>query len=222
MQRITLALLTAALTGAAAATLTTGVSQATAAPAVPAPPSMATALDTASFAGGCFWSMQRPFEHVPGVTSTFVGYEGGHTSNPTYEQVGTRSTGHAETVEVVYDPSKLSYDKLLEVYWHNVDPVTKERQFCDGGNDYRTVVFYRNDAQRHAAEQSMKVVQQHFKQPVATEIVPASTFWMAEEYHQHFAARNPIRYNAYRIGCGRDDRLKELWGDRAAPYVPKS
>ncbi len=178
-------------------------------------------LDTATFAGGCFWSMERPFDHVPGVVSTAVGYAGGHTKNPTYEQVGSRKTGHAESVQVVYDPAQVTYDKLLDVYWHNIDPVTKDAQFCDGGNDYRTIVFYSNDAQRQAAEQSMQVVQRHFKQPLATEIIPASTFWMAEEYHQHFADRNPVRYNAYRIGCGRDDRLKELWGDRAAPFVPK-
>lgn len=177
-------------------------------------------LDTATFAGGCFWSMERPFDHVPGVVSTAVGYSGGHTSNPTYEQVGTRTTGHAESVQVVYNPAKVTYGKLLDVYWHNIDPVTKEAQFCDGGNDYRTVVFYRTDAQRQAAEQSMQVVQHHFKQPLATEIVPASKFWMAEEYHQHFADRNPVQYNAYRIGCGRGERLKELWGDRAAPFVP--
>ena len=179
-------------------------------------------LDTAMFAGGCFWSMERPFDHVPGVTSTAVGYAGGHTKNPTYEEVGTRTTGHAETVEVVYDPAKVTYEKLLDVYWHNIDPVTKDAQFCDGGSDYRTVIFYRTLAQQQAAEQSEKMVQQHFTQPVATEIVAAPTFWMGEEYHQHFADRNPARYNAYRIGCGRDELLRKLWGDRAAPYVPKS
>lgn len=188
--------------------------------AVPATRSITASLDTATFAGGCFWSMERPFDHVPGVVTTAVGYAGGHTKNPTYEEVSTRKTGHAESVQVVYDPAQVTYDKLLDVYWHNIDPVTKEAQFCDGGNDYRTIVFYRNDAQRQAAEHSRQVVQHHFKQPLATEIIPASTFWMAEEYHQHFADRNPVRYNAYRIGCRRGERLTELWGASAAPFVP--
>lgn len=181
----------------------------------------AASLDTAMFAGGCFWSMERPFDHMPGVTSTTVGYAGGHTSNPTYAEVGTRTTGHAETVQVVFDSSKVSYDKLLDVYWHNIDPVTKNAQFCDGGSDYRTIVFYSNPAQKAAAEASEKVVQNHFKSPVATEIIPTSKFWRAEEYHQHFAERNPAQYNAYRVGCGRDELLTKLWGAAAEPYVPK-
>lgn len=185
-----------------------------------ATPMRVVSPDTATFAGGCFWSMERPFEHVPGVISTTVGYAGGHTANPTYEQVGTRKTGHAESVQVVYDPSAVTYEKLLDVYWHNIDPVTREAQFCDGGNDYRTIIFYHTPAQQQAAEESKRVIQLHFKQPLATEIIPAPTFWKAEEYHQHFADRNPGRYNAYRRGCGRDDSLKELWGNRAAPYVP--
>jgi peptide-methionine (S)-S-oxide reductase len=177
-------------------------------------------LETATFAGGCFWSMERPFDNTPGVVSTVVGYAGGHTANPTYEQVGTRTTGHAESVQVEFDPSRVSYDKLLDIYWHNVDPITRDRQFCDQGSDYRTIVFYANDAQRDAAERSRAEIQKHFTQPVVTEIVPIGQFWKAEEYHQHFADRNPDRYNAYRRGCGRDARLHELWGEAAEPNVP--
>lgn len=181
------------------------------------------AVDTAMFAGGCFWSMERPFDHVPGVIATTVGYAGGHTANPTYEQVNTRTTGHAETVQVEFDPSKVSYAKLLDVYWHNIDPVTKDRQFCDGGSDYRTIIFTRNPAQQSAAVQSKMALDQsaHFKTPIVTEIVANARFWRGEEYHQHFAERNPDRYNAYKRGCGRDARLRELWGSAAAPYVPK-
>ena len=181
-----------------------------------------TAIDTAMFAGGCFWSMERPFQHVPGVTGTTVGYAGGHTANPTYEQVNTRATGHTETVQVEFDPSKVTYAKLLDVYWHNIDPVTKDRQFCDGGSDYRTIVFTRGAAQQAAAVASKEALDRsgHFRTPVVTEIVPNAPFWRGEDYHQHFADRNPVRYDAYRRGCGRDARLRELWGDAASPYVP--
>jgi peptide-methionine (S)-S-oxide reductase len=179
--------------------------------------------DTAMFAGGCFWSMERPFEHVPGVLSTTVGYAGGHTKNPTYEQVNTRSTGHAETVLMEYDPAVVTYEKLLDVYWHNVDPVTKDRQFCDGGSDYRTIIFTHGAAQQAAALASRAALDKsgHFKTPVVTEVVPDVPFWRAEEYHQHYADRNPAAYDSYRRGCGRDERLHELWGAAAAPYVPK-
>ena len=178
--------------------------------------------DTAMFAGGCFWSMERPFAHVPGVVSTTVGYAGGHTKNPTYEQVNTRSTGHTETVLVEYDPARVTYEKLLDVYWHNIDPVTKDRQFCDAGPDYRTVIFTHGAAQQTAALRSREALQKsgHFKMPVVTEVVADAPFWRGEEYHQHFADRNPDRYDAYRRGCGRDARLRELWGDAASPYVP--
>lgn len=180
--------------------------------------------DTALFAGGCFWSMERPFQHVPGVTGTIVGYAGGHTKNPTYEQVNTRTTGHTETVQVEFDPSRVTYEKLLDVYWHNIDPVTKDRQFCDGGNDYRTAIFTRNAQQNSTATASKKALDAsgRFKTPIVTEIVGETPFWRGEEYHQHFADRNPAHYNAYRRGCGRDARLHELWGDAASPYVPKS
>ncbi|MEO7367576.1 MAG: peptide-methionine (S)-S-oxide reductase MsrA [Gemmatimonadaceae bacterium] len=181
-------------------------------------------VDTAMFAGGCFWSMERPFQHVPGVVATTVGYAGGHTKNPTYEQVNTRTTGHTETVQVEFDPSKVTYAKLLDVYWHNIDPVTKDRQFCDGGNDYRTAIFTHDAAQAAAATASKKAIDAsgHFKTPIVTEIVANTPFWRGEEYHQHFADRNPDHYNAYRRGCKRDERLHELWGESAAPFVPKS
>jgi peptide-methionine (S)-S-oxide reductase len=178
--------------------------------------------DTAMFAGGCFWSMERPFEHVPGVLSTTSGYAGGHLQNPTYEQVNTGATGHTETVLVEYDPSKVTYEQLLDVYWHNIDPITKDRQFCDHGTDYRTVIFTHGAAQQSAALRSRAALDRsgHFTRPVVTEVVPDAPFWRAEDYHQHFADRNPIRYDIYRRGCGRDARLRQLWGNAASPYVP--
>jgi peptide-methionine (S)-S-oxide reductase len=185
-------------------------------------PAAAAQIDTATFAGGCFWSMERPFDHTAGVVSVIVGYTGGTLANPTYDDVGTRTTGHAESVEVHYDPSKVTYDKLLYIYWHNIDPITREAQFCDHGNEYRTAIFYHNEAQRKAAEASKAELDKSglFKSPVVTQIAAASTFWKAEEYHQHYADRNPIQYNLYRVGCGRDARLKELWGSSAEPNVP--
>jgi peptide-methionine (S)-S-oxide reductase len=185
--------------------------------------SLTARRDTATFAGGCFWSMERPFQHVPGVTETTVGYTGGHTANPTYEQVNSRSTGHAESVQVVYDPAVVSYEKLVDVYFHNTDPVTNDRQFCDAGPDYRPAIFTHGADQARIALAAKSALDHsgHFTHPVVTEVVPATTFWRAEEYHQHFADRNPDHYAAYRRGCGRDRRLHELWGDAASPYVPK-
>lgn len=190
--------------------------------AAPLPTAAHASRDTAMFAGGCFWSMERPFDHVPGVLSTTVGYAGGHTKNPTYEQVNTRTTGHTETVLVEYDPAKATYENLLDVYWHNIDPITKDRQFCDGGPDYRTVIFTHGAAQYAAALRAREALDKsgHFKVPVVTEVVADAPFWRGEEYHQHFADRNPSRYDAYRRGCGRDARLRELWGEAASPYVP--
>jgi peptide-methionine (S)-S-oxide reductase len=187
-----------------------------------APATARAARDTAMFAGGCFWSMERPFQHVPGVISTTSGYAGGHTTNPTYEQVNTGTTGHAETVLVEYDPSKVTYEQLLDVYWHNIDPITRDRQFCDGGSDYRTIIFTHGAAQNAAALHSRAALDSsgHFTVPVVTEVVADAPFWRAEEYHQHFADRNPVRYDLYRRGCGRDARLHELWGNAASPYVP--
>src|SRR5947199_16144 len=170
---------------------------------------------TATFAGGCFWCMQPPFEKLEGVLSTTVGYTGGHTRNPTYEEVSAGGTGHAESVEIVYDPGKIGYAKLLDVFWHNVDPLTPEAQFCDHGHQYRTAIFYHDDTQRRLAEESKQRLAQRFGRPIATEIVAATAFYPAEEYHQRYHEKNPVRYRFYRWHCGRDARLEELWGDEA-------
>jgi len=174
-----------------------------------------TATDTAVFAGGCFWSMEKAFEHQPGVISATSGYSGGTVPNPAYEDVGSGRTGHAESVQVVFDPARTSYAQLLDVYWHNIDPISTNGQFCDHGSEYRSIVFFRGAEQRRAAEASKTQVQRHFTRPVTTQLVAAMPFYAAEEYHQDFAERNPVHYNAYRVGCGRDRRLRELWGDAA-------
>jgi peptide-methionine (S)-S-oxide reductase len=168
----------------------------------------------ATFAGGCFWCVEADFDKVPGVLGTTSGYIGGRTANPTYEEVSRGGTGHAEAVEIVYDPSKVSYEKLLDVLWRNIDPLAKDRQFCDGGDQYRSAIFYHDDAQKRAAEASKATVQARFKQTVATQIVPAGTFYKAEDYHQDYHLKNPIRYKFYRFNCGRDARLEELWGKK--------
>lgn len=166
----------------------------------------------ATFAGGCFWCMEPPFDKLEGVLGTTVGYTGGHKENPTYEEVSSGSTGHAEAVEILYDPQKVSYQRLLEVFWRNIDPTVKDRQFCDVGSQYRTAIFYHDEEQRRLAEQSLESLRQSGRfERVFTEIRPASTFWPAEDYHQDYYRKNPIRYKLYRMGCGRDQRLKELW-----------
>jgi peptide-methionine (S)-S-oxide reductase len=174
-------------------------------------------LDKADFAGGCFWCMEHPFDSLPGVVSVTSGYTGGQKKNPTYEEVSAGGTGHAESVQVVYDPAKITYEKLLDVYWVNIDPTTKDRQFCDRGNQYRSAIFYHTEEQHRAALRSKAALEKSkpFKDPVVTEIVPAGEFYPAEEYHQHYYKKNPIRYWYYRNGCGRDQRLKELWGKAA-------
>jgi len=168
----------------------------------------------ATFAGGCFWCVEADFDKVDGVISTTSGYTGGHTANPTYEQVSHGGTGHAESVEIVYDPAKVSYKKLLDVFWHNIDPLAKDRQFCDHGDQYRSAIFYHDEEQRALAEASKAAVEKRFEQPVATQIVPAGPFYKAEEYHQDYYMKNPIRYKFYRFNCGRDARLQELWGKK--------
>jgi peptide-methionine (S)-S-oxide reductase len=174
-------------------------------------------LEKADFAGGCFWCMEHPFDSLPGVVSVTSGYTGGQKKNPTYEEVSAGGTGHAESVQVVYDPAKITYEKLLDVYWVNIDPTTKDRQFCDRGNQYRSAIFYHTEEQHRAALRSKAALEKSkpFKDPVVTEIVPAGEFYPAEEYHQHYYKKNPIRYWYYRNGCGRDQRLKELWGKAA-------
>jgi len=168
----------------------------------------------ATFAGGCFWCVEADFDKVKGVVSTTSGYTGGRTVNPTYEQVSHGGTGHAEAVEIAYDPAQVSYDKLLDVFWHNVDPLAKDRQFCDVGDQYRTAIFYHDEAQRAAAERTKALVQGRFKQPIETQIVPAGPFYKAEDYHQDYHVKNPVRYKFYRFNCGRDARLEELWGKK--------
>ena len=172
---------------------------------------------TAIFAGGCFWCMEHPFDELPGVISTTSGYTGGDKVNPTYEQVSSGTTGHAEAMKVVYDPSKVGYDKLLDVFWHNIDPVSTNGQFCDHGNQYRSAIFYANDEQEQLAEASKKKWQASgkFSQPITTQIVPASTFYPAEDYHQDYYMKNPLRYKFYRYNCGRDQRLEAVWGKPA-------
>ena len=171
-------------------------------------------LETATFAGGCFWSMQRMLDEVPGVITTTVGYTGGTLPDPTYEQVSSETTGHAESVEVVYDSAQISYAKLLDAYWHDIDPVAVDQQFCDSGSSYRSAIFYHDGEQQRLAEASKQALAAsgRFDQPIATEIVAASVFYPAEEYHQKFYLKNPEHYAAYRAGCGRDGRLVEIWG----------
>lgn len=170
--------------------------------------------ELATFAGGCFWCMQPPFGDIKGVKSTTVGYTGGTTKNPTYQEVCTGKTGHYESIEVEYDPSVASYSQLLDMYWHNIDPTDGDGQFCDHGMQYRPVIFYHNDEQKRLAEASMKQVEKKFG-VMEVKLLPASTFYPAEEYHQNFCMKEPDRYSDYREGCGRDRRLKKLWGDQA-------
>ncbi len=179
-------------------------------------------VDTATFAGGCFWCMVHPFDQLPGVIKVTSGYTGGTVANPTYEQVSDGGTGHAESVQVLYDPSKIGYDHLLNVYWHNIDPLTANAQFCDHGNQYRSAIFYHGDEQRKLAEASKDALAKsgRFSQPIVTQVVAATPFYAAEDYHQDYYKKNPVRYKFYRWNCGRDQRLKQLWGDDAGRDVP--
>ena len=181
--------------------------------AVPVP---TAAQLTATFAGGCFWSMQKAFDGVAGVASTAVGYAGGTKANPTYEEVGEGNTGHAEAVQVIYDPAKVSYQRLLDIYWRSIDPLTLNAAFCDHGEQYRSVIFYGNPEQRRLAEASKRALDQshRFKTPIVTPIQPAAKFYPAEEYHQQYYKKNPESYKRYVAGCGRERRTRELWGDR--------
>jgi peptide-methionine (S)-S-oxide reductase len=180
--------------------------------------SPAPGLAHATFAGGCFWCMEGPFDRVPGVVSTTSGYTGGSVKKPSYEQVSSGATGHAESVDVVYDPAKVTYAQLLDVFWHNVDPLDAGGQFCDRGNQYRTAIFYHDEEQRRLAEESKQALEASgkLKKKIVTQIVPAGEFYAAEDYHQDYYLRNPIRYKYYRFNCGRDDRLKQLWGEAPA------
>lgn len=177
-------------------------------------------LAKATFAGGCFWCVESDFDKVPGVKSTVSGYIGGKVANPTYEQVAAKGTGHAEAVEVIYDPKVVSYEQLVEYFWRTIDPTTKDRQFCDAGSPYRTGIFVHDAQQLAAARASLEKLEKTkpFKEPVVTEITLAGPFYAAEEYHQDYYKKNPVRYRYYRNGCGRDERLRELWG--ALPVPP--
>jgi peptide-methionine (S)-S-oxide reductase len=171
-------------------------------------------LQKGVFAGGCFWCMEEVFDGVEGVINVTSGYTGGTVVKPTYEQVSAGGTGHAESVEVLYDPAKVSYRHLLDVFWKNIDPMVKDAQFCDQGNQYRSAIFYMSEEQRKLAEDSKRRIQEAhlFAGPIYTEIVKAETFYPAEEYHQDFYKKNPTRYKFYKWSCGRAKRLEELWG----------
>ncbi len=177
----------------------------------------AAATAKAVFAGGCFWCVESDFDKVPGVLSTTSGYTGGKTANPTYEQVSNKNTGHAEAVEIVFDPVKVSYEKLVEHFWRTIDPTTPDRQFCDVGSPYRTAIFAQNAAQLKAAQASKAALgkSKPFKEPVVTEVAQGGVFYPAESYHQDYYKKNPVRYKYYRTSCGRDARLKQLWGEQA-------
>jgi peptide-methionine (S)-S-oxide reductase len=173
-----------------------------------------TAPGKAYFAGGCFWCMEEAFEKVDGVSSVISGYMGGTVADPSYEAVSSGRTGHAEAVEVLYDPAKVSYQKLLDAFWLNVDPITPNAQFCDHGSQYRSAIFFQTDEEKRASETSKQVIEQsrRFKEPIVTQIAMASQFYPAEEYHQDFYKKNPVRYKFYKYNCGRAQRLETLWG----------
>ena len=171
--------------------------------------------ETATFAGGCFWCMEPPFDKLDGVISTTSGYTGGQVKNPSYQQVSSGGTGHTEAVQIVFNPAKVSFEKLLSVYWKNVDPTSADGQFCDRGTQYRPEIFYHGEKQQMAADKSLSALKMNkpFKDPVVVDITKASTFYPAEGYHQDYYLKNAIRYKFYRYSCGRDNRLQELWGD---------
>ncbi len=187
-------------------------------PSTPVSPEPAQGQAAATFAGGCFWCMEPPFDALDGVVATISGYTGGTVPNPTYEQVSAGGTGHAEALRVIYDPTRISYERLLEVFWHNIDPVTADRQFCDGGTQYRSAIFVHDADQAAAAKASLAALSAGgtLPGPIVTEINEAAAFYPAEDYHQDYYRKNPVRYEFYRFNCGRDDRLQALWGKAAA------
>lgn len=175
--------------------------------------------ETAIFAGGCFWCVEEAFEKVPGVTAAVSGYIGGTVANPTYKQVSGGATGHAEAVQVTYDPGKVTYKQLADWFWRNIDPLDAAGQFCDKGSEYRSAIFYSGDAQKKIAEDSKQALQAsgRFKQPIATEITAAGPFYLAEDYHQDYYKKNEERYQFYKFGCGRVQRLEQIWGKATPP-----
>ena len=174
----------------------------------------APTMAKAYFAGGCFWCMEEAFEKVDGVIAVVSGYMGGTAANPTYEQVSAGRTGHAESIEVTYDPTKVTYQKLLDAFWRNVDPVTPNAQFCDHGNQYRSAIFYTTDEEQRLSEESKSKIEQskRLPAPIVTQLIKASTFYQAEDYHQDYYKKNPLRYKYYKYTCGRAQRLEALWG----------
>jgi peptide-methionine (S)-S-oxide reductase len=171
-------------------------------------------LAHATFAGGCFWCMVHPFDQLKGVVRVTSGYAGGAVPNPTYEAVSAGVTGHRESVDVIYDPRQISYQQLLDVFWHNVDPTNNAGQFCDDGAQYRSAIFFHDETQKRLAEESKRAVEAKLKH-VYTDVLPVGQFWPAEEYHQDYYKKNPVRYRFYRFNCGRDAKLEEVWGKAA-------
>jgi peptide-methionine (S)-S-oxide reductase len=178
------------------------------------PPAASGSVSKAYFAGGCFWCMEEAFEKVDGVVDAISGYMGGAVKNPSYEEVSAGKTGHAESVEVRYDPAKVTYTQLLEIFWRNIDPITPDAQFCDHGNQYRAAIFYQTEQEKRAAEESKGAIEhsKRFSTPIVTQLTAASEFYPAEEYHQDFYKKNPVRYKFYKFTCGRAQRLETLWG----------
>ena len=176
---------------------------------------MAAEYKSAVFAGGCFWCLEKPFDELPGVIQTESGYTGGAVVNPTYEQVSSGTTGHVEALRVFYDPAKTSYEELLHVFWRNIDPTDGGGQFCDRGPQYRSAVFFEDDTEKDAAHRTIAELEKSMGLSVATEVLKRSEFYPAEEYHQDYYRKNPLRYHFYRQGCGRDRRLRQVWGDQA-------
>ena len=207
--------LTLCVLAAAGLASTSLYAQATQAQSSQAPSSQAQGSAEATFAGGCFWCMEPPYDNQPGVSATISGYIGGELENPTYEDISRGGTGHAEVVQIEYDSEKISYEQLLEIFWRNIDPFAVDRQFCDVGDQYRSAIFYHDESQRELAEASKAEMEERFDREIATQIVPATTFWAAEEYHQDYYQKNPVRYKFYRFSCGRDGRLEEVWGEEA-------
>jgi peptide-methionine (S)-S-oxide reductase len=189
------------------------------APSLAEPSSPIANPSTAIFAGGCFWCMEKPFDELPGVIATTSGYTGGTKVNPTYREVSSGNTGHAEAVQVTYDPKQVTYDKLLSVFWKNIDPLDAQGQFCDKGSQYRSAIFYADNTQKQLAETSKTEIQttKKFTQPIATEVTQASTFYPAEDYHQNYYKTNAVKYKFYRYSCGRDQRLNAVWGETLNP-----
>jgi len=180
----------------------------------------AAVVDTATFAGGCFWCMEPPYDNVEGVAETISGYAGGTVVDPTYEDVSSGTTGHTETVQVIYDSTQVTYERLLRIYWHNIDPFDREGQFCDRGSSYRPAIFAHDAEQREQAERTRTAIADRFERDLAVEIEPFTAFYAAESYHQNYYRKNPDRYKRYRRGCGRDARLKEIWGSEAKSDAP--